>query len=268
MREKTARLGQTGRQRNDFGFGKSRGASAPAEPDRRLRDCSLRHVVFLIAMFTRRHTHPLTLCLGLLFSTLLGHAETESPEVALPQPLDMSFAESLIANPPFTRSINLSDSLQLTGLAYIDGRPVVTVKDTVANKTHVVTEEPNDLGWTLVETIPGSRLDLADVRLMIDSEIIAVQYSNTQMAPTQKSGTKLARVPTPEEFTGRDSKGPYVRAYAYLSDADRDKVRQAPREVRDKFLQVVHDQRDKLFKASHEQRAAFIKKTYDSMVRR
>lgn len=199
---------------------------------------------------------------------LFSAVKNPASEVELPQPLALSFAKSLIENPPFTRSINLGESLHLTGLAYIDGRPVVTVKDSVANKTHVVTEEPNQLGWKLVETIPGSRLDLADVRLMIDSEIIAVHYSNTQMAPAQKNGSKLARVPTSEEFTGRDAKGPYVRAFAYLSDADRDKVRQAPRDVRDKFLEAVHDKRDALFKASHEKRAEFIKKTYDSMIRR
>jgi hypothetical protein len=221
-------------------------------------------------MFSTPPARHLALCFGLLLLPIQAPADAEAapPELHLPKPLDLSFAQSLLANPPFTRSINPSDSLQLTGLAYIDGRPIVTIKDTVANKTHLVSEEPNELGWQLVETIPGARLDLADVRLMIDSEIIAVHYSNTQMAPAKKPGTQLARVPTPEEFTGRDAKGPYVRAFAYLSDADRDKVRQAPREVRDKFLEAVHDQRDKLFKASHEQRAAFIKKTYDSMIRR
>lgn len=212
----------------------------------------------------RRLTRLVFCGAAFLFSAAKNHAS----EVELPKPLDLSFAKALIEKPPFTRAVNLAESLHLTGLAYIDGRPVVTVKDNVANKTHVVTEEPNELGWKLVETIPGSHLDLADVRLMIDSEIIAVHYSNTQMAPAQKSSSKLARVPTPEEFTGRDSKGPYVRAFAYLSDADRDKVRQAPREVRDKFLEAVHNQRDALFKASHEKRAEFINKTYNSMIRR
>jgi hypothetical protein len=211
----------------------------------------------------------LVIGLGAFLTALPGRASDEgTPSANLPKPLDPAFAKHLLENSPFTRVVNPSESLRLTGVAVIEGKTVVTVKDHVANKTHVVTEEPNEQGWKLVEVWPDSRIEQAEVKIMIGSELVAIHYSAAQMAPAKKSGYMPSKIPTAEEFTGRDDKGAYVRGMPYLTDADREKMREVPREVRDKFLQIVHDQRAMLFKASHEERAAFVKKAYDSVVRR
>ena len=143
---------------------------------------------------------------------------------------------------------------------------MATVKDVTTNKSYVVSGEPNSLGWRLAGATPSTRLDLAEVQLMVGTEIVVIRYSNTDVAPAKK-GYMPSKIPTPEEFTGHDDKGPYVRGMSYLDDKDRERFRSGiPRETREKFLNIVHDHRDMLFKASHEERAAFVKKAFDSVV--
>ncbi len=208
-------------------------------------------------------------CCALL---LAGLAARGAETIELPRPLDPAFAAPLIQNPPFTRVVNPSESLQLTGVAYIQGKPVVTVRDTSTNQTHVVSEEPNALGWSLVGAFPATQTSLAEMQIRIAGETVTIRYSQTQMTPVKRSGGGGGympnRVPTTEEFTGRDDKGPYVRGMPYLKDEDRAKFGSVPRETRDRFLKIVHDERDRLFRASHEERAAFVKRAFDSVMPR
>ena len=197
----------------------------------------------------------------------VGFAADADPD--LPQPLDAAALQESLALSPFTRTVNPADSLQLTGVAFIEGKPVVTVKDSLTNKTYVVTDKPNDQGWKIAGMAPAAAIQRADVQIMIGAELVTVRYSDAQMAVQKRSGGYMpSKIPTEAEFTGHDDKGAYVRGMPYLTDADRSKFREVPSEVREKFLNLVHDQRAMLFKASHEERAAFVKKTFDSVMRR
>ena len=87
-------------------------------------------------------------------STVAFAADTKKKPVAdpeLPQPLDSTVAQPLLDSSPFTRALNLSDSLTLTGIAYIQGKPVATIFDKNKKTSHVVSEEPNAQGWKLAE---------------------------------------------------------------------------------------------------------------------
>ena len=208
-------------------------------------------------------------CLAALFAFALARGEEPAAlDSPLPQPLDPAFAGSLLKNSPFTRPINPADSMQLTGVAYIDGKAAVTVKDTTTKKSHVISDKPNAQGWRLVQARPKTQSANGEAQIEIGGETVTVHYRAEQTAPRKKSGYMPSRVPTPEEFTGRDEKGAYVRGMPYLSDEDRARMYNVPREVRDRFLKVVHDHRDMLFKASHEERASFVKKVYDSVMQR
>jgi hypothetical protein len=192
---------------------------------------------------------------------------------AMPQPLDMSFSRELVENSPFTRAVNLAASLQLTGVAFIDGKEVVTVKDRDTKQSHVITEEPNAQGWKLVTATPNSDFRRAEAQIIVGTEVVNLRYADVdytvaKVGGSSNGGYMPSKIPTREEYTGHDSKGDYVRGMPYLSDADRAKMREVPRESRDKFLEIVHDQRDKLFKASHEERAAFVKQAFDKTMRR
>jgi hypothetical protein len=211
-------------------------------------------------------------CLAISLSAAEPKTGTVDPDV--PEPFDASLAGALLENPPFTRALNLSESLLLTGVAYVDGKPVATVKDVRTNQNYLVSDEPNAMGWRLAEASPSMRLDRAEVKIMIGNEIVPVRYSETQMAPQKRSSGRSSssynpsRPPTPEEFTGHDEKGAYVRAMPYLNEADREKFRNGiSRETREKLLNVVHDNREKMFRYSPDERAGFVKKVFDAVTR-
>ena len=186
----------------------------------------------------------------------------------LPKPLDATVAQGLITNPPFTRALNLSDSLQLTGVASVGGKPVATIKDRSTGKSYVVTDVPNERGWKLAEVTPATEIKRSEVRIYVGSELVSIRYKDAMPAPVKPGSYMPSKIPTKEEYTGKDEKGEYVRGMPYLTDDDRNRFREVPREIREKFLNVVHDHRDMLFKASHEERAAFVKKVYDSVMPR
>jgi hypothetical protein len=190
-------------------------------------------------------------------------ADQKSADPDLPQPVSKDAAKTLLESPPFTRMLDLSDTLKLTGIAYVQGKPVATIVNKVTKQSYLVTAEPNAQGWRLAGVSTSPQLRQSEVKIEVGGEIVAIRYSETQVAPSKKSSMP-SRIPTPEEFTGHDEKGTYVRGVPYLSDEDRERFRKIPRETRDKFLSIVHDQREMLFKASHEERAAFAKKALDT----
>lgn len=210
-----------------------------------------------------RPSHSVT-CLGMiaLFASLHA-ADPKAPDPGLPQNFDPNTATGLLQHPPFTRALNLSESLSLTGVAFVEGKPVATVKDRTTNKSYIISDEPNALGWKLASATPSTQLKRAEVKMMVGSEVVTLHYSDTQTATAAPKGYMPSHIPTEQEFTGHDDKGNYVRGVPYLSDQDRERFRNVPRDQREKFLEIVHDQREMLFKASHEDRAAFVKKAFD-----
>src|SRR3954468_11535189 len=77
----------------------------------------------------------------------------------LPQPVSPDELTALVTSSPFTRSLNLSDSLVLTGIAYIEGKPVATILNKATKENFVVSQEPNAQGWRLAETNATTQLN-------------------------------------------------------------------------------------------------------------
>lgn len=208
------------------------------------------------------------LLLGCLALVLPGQAADEAiADPDLPQPLDLSVTQSLIEKPPFTRALDLSDSLQLTGVAYVEGKPVATLVDRATKKNHLVSEEPNDLGWRLAEANVSTEMKHTSVKIMVGTELVTIHYSDTQLSPSSRGGTGPSRYPTDSEAIRNDENGkPYVRASVYLSDADRERYyKNFSREAHDKFRDAVRGNREMMFKASPQERAAFAKKLFDKI---
>jgi len=131
----------------------------------------------------------LLLSLSLTWSVPSFAAE---PDPDLPQPFDPSVAESMVTAPPFTRSLNLSDSLVLTGIAYIEGKPVATIMNKEKKESYVVSETPNAQGWKLAETSATVQLNKTQAKIMVGSEVVTVRYSAEQLSPEsmKKGGFK------------------------------------------------------------------------------
>lgn len=96
------------------------------------------------------------LFLGLCVMVTARGAETapgaSSPDDngGMPQPLKQELFEGLLTNPPFTRSLGLSDTLILTGVARFDNEVHATLLDTKTMESQVVSQKPNREGWQLI----------------------------------------------------------------------------------------------------------------------
>jgi hypothetical protein len=200
----------------------------------------------------------------------LAHAEPKEEQTScpdLPQPLGGDTFDALKKNSPFTRSIDWSKALELTGIAYLNGQPVIMVVNTETEKRHLIDTTPNEMGSRLAAVNPDSLLEQAEVELIVGDETIALGYREDQTAPG-KTITLPQGIPTREEYIGHDAKGPFVRVWPYLSDADRAKYksRGVSPQLRAKFTSAVHDQRVRLLSASHQERAAATQKAFDAII--
>jgi hypothetical protein len=222
-----------------------------------------------------RHTAAaLIFCLGVPFS-VLGEAPavpsaTVSTSAApkadpdLPQPLDAQEVQSLVTNPPFTRALNLSDSLALTGIAYVEGKPVATILNRETKQSFVVSEEPNAQGWKLAETNASKNLQHAVVKIMAGAEIVTVRYGEDQLTPGAKKPGPPTQGPggpggPPPGFD------PRFRTSSLLGDDGREKYYSLPDNARDKFRDSVRQYREQNPNASMEQLSSFARKEFEKV---
>ncbi len=201
---------------------------------------------------------------------LFGAGDTSSPDPDLPEPLDPNVAAPLIEKSPFTRALDLGEKLQLTGIAYVQGKPVATLVDRETKQNYLVSEVPNAQGWKLAGASTSAALKMTSVQLQVGSEVVTIHYGDSQLAPSSSGpGGRVGPSvwPSEQEVIRTDENGKqYVRGSAYLSDADRDRYyRGWSREAHDKFREVIRDNRDMMFKASPQQRAEFSKKVFDKI---
>lgn len=137
--------------------------------------------------------------MGLCSIVTLRGAETiphspPSDDGAIPQSLKDENFESLVTNSPFTRSLGVSDSLILTGVAHIENDVVATLFDTKTMESHVVSKKANPKGWQLVGVGGnGDNLKTWSARIQVDGgEVISVRYQQppkkTVLAKSGKSG--------------------------------------------------------------------------------
>jgi len=102
----------------------------------------------------------------------------------LPQRVAPEHFAVLMRNSPFTRSLNLSDLLILTGLATMDGKQVATLMNKETKETYVVSEEPNPQGWKMVEVAGNEDLEKVAAKIVIGGgEVVTVRYDKWSLKP-------------------------------------------------------------------------------------
>ena len=199
----------------------------------------------------------------LLFATaLLAGAEESDPD--LPQPFDPKSVEPVLENSPFSRMVNLSDNLVLTGIAYVDGKPVATVFNKETKLSSVVGSEPNFQGWTLQEALPAPDVKLSQARIRIGGELVSVRYASVSAeelrGERRREGERSDRGPSQggegDRFRG-PSRGPSEedrKRYESLSEKGREKFREM---MRSKFSD------EKFRNAPEEERRNMIRREFD-----
>lgn len=204
---------------------------------------------------------PVSFCIVslLLVFSIRGFAEdTGMPDPDLPQPLDPAFADAVVVQSPFTRSVNLDESLQLTGVAYINGRPVATVLNRATKESFLVSEEPNAQGWRLTGLMAGADLTQTQVQLMVGPEVISMHYGGQQLSPgTDGKGNSMSRL-----AKGGSGKGEKFRASNYLGDGGKEMYAALSSDGRSKFRDLVKAHLEKRPDLTPQQNEAFAKKVY------
>jgi hypothetical protein len=197
----------------------------------------------------------------LAFLPLLVLAADPDPD--LPQPFDPASVASVTSSSPFTRMVNMSDNLVLTGIAYIDGKPVATIFNKQTKESHIVSNEPNFQGWVLNEALPAPDITRSRAVVTIGGEQVKLNYAAIS-ANDLKGGKKdkdkdrsdRPSSPSGEGFKG-ERRGPSEedrRRYENLSEKAREKFRDM---MRSKFSD------DKFRNAPEEERRNIIRKEFE-----
>ena len=141
----------------------------------------------------------LTFGIGLFVSKVLAQGDA-SP---LPVAVDSTHFSALMKHSPFTRALNLSDTLVLSGIANLDDEPVATLIDTADGQTFTISEDPNHLGWKLVEFERPDDLEVAIASIAVENgEVIRVYYDKERVEEAAKLAARGARDQA-RKFAGR-----------------------------------------------------------------
>lgn len=101
-----------------------------------------------------------------------------SDDGAIPQAMKGEEFEALFASSPFTRSLGVSDSIILTGIAHIEGDVFATLFDTQTMESQVVSKTANLRGWQLIGVggnTAESRTWTAKIQVA-GGQVISVRY--------------------------------------------------------------------------------------------
>lgn len=177
--------------------------------------------------------------LAVLLPVVAQGADADSD---LPQPFDPNSVVNVLQNSPFSRMVNISESLVLTGIAYIEGKPVATILNKDTKQSYVVSEKPNAQGWTLNEALPAAQISKAQAKISIGGEVVSVRYDSEAMTPEnmkkkekrpEGGGGPPGPPPGGDDRYRRSSRGPSEedrKRYESLSDGAREKFRNILRE--------------------------------------
>ncbi len=183
----------------------------------------------------------------------------------LPQPFDPASLTAIVENSPFTRIVSISDSLVLTGMAYVDGKPVVTIFDKTAKQSLVVSEEPNLKGWKLVGAQPAEKIDFAQARIAIGGETFSIRH--TAIGKDEMKKDKGER--RPEGGPGGPPGGGdrFSRSNKGPSEEDRKKYESLSEKARDKFRDALREKfsDEKFRNAPEEDRRNAVRSIFDKI---
>lgn len=203
--------------------------------------------------------------------------EPAEPDPDLPQPFDATAAQQVIANSPFTRSVNVGESLRLTGIAWFEGKPVATFFNKETNQSITVSDEPNAQGMRLTEASPSDNLHDSEVTVQVGGEEVTVHYGDEQLSPgASKKGaptTHLVRTSFTSKGTPREERGSsrsdgdhdHVKTSSYLGKDGKALYASLSSEGRNKFKDILKAKFEKSPELSMEQKSAYAQKIFNAI---
>jgi hypothetical protein len=197
---------------------------------------------------------------GLIFcvaSVIAGAmAEEENPDAFpetrnefLPATVAMEDFDSILNNPPFRRSLALSDSIVLTGVARIEGDVFATLVDTETSESHLVSETANSEGWQLVD-VSGDETDLESLTAKIQvsgGEVVSIRYEKEAVVAAQKRQKSGVAKAGPSQLTSSQMSEAKRAAVKYKEGFSSDGYpKEPPPEVVRKLSRLSVDQRERV----------------------
>lgn len=178
----------------------------------------------------------------------------------MPQPLDFGFAETLVTHSPFTRSVNLEESLQLTGVAYVDGHPVATILNKATQERLLVSEEANAQGWKLTSVAAGTDLSNTQIEMMVGPEIITMHYQGGQLSPgNEVQGSSRSRL---AKDGPNNKSGEKFRPSSLLGEGGREQYASLSPDARSKFRDLIKSHLEKQPDQTPEQSQAYAQRVF------
>jgi hypothetical protein len=187
---------------------------------------------------------------------------------AVVEPGDFS---ALKGQSPFLRSVNLSDSLILTGLAMVDNEQVATLLNKETKETFVVSSKLNSQGWKMVDLKSDPDLEKVAAKVAIEGgEVVTVRYAEWQLKPGE---SKPGAGPTAEQGPGS---GPGPGGMMGRGDGERhgpsaefrEKMSQLSEEQRQEMFQKMGELREKQPDMSREDRGKLMSGMMDKMLQK
>jgi hypothetical protein len=198
----------------------------------------------------------------LLLAASLNAQDQPLIDDALPAPFDAGVADQLLTHSPFNRIVNPEDTLQLTGIAYVDGKPVATFLNKETKERVTVSEEPNTQGWKITEATPGFDPQNTEVHVMIGGEEITMHYGDSQLTPgASKKGVPGAYIAR-SGSSGASGSSDHIKTSSLLGENGKELYVALSHEARDKLKEIVHEHMDKHPEQSMEQNSAYAQKIY------
>jgi hypothetical protein len=195
---------------------------------------------------------PLPLFLLVLSGAVSGAAESGAPAVA-PVAVAADDFKALKGQSPFLRSLNLSDSLVLTGFAEVENERVATIMNRETKQTYVVSSQVNSQGWKMVELKADADLETAAVKVAVEGgEVVTVRYAEIALKPGE---ARPAPGPSTEPSGGTTALVARGRGFGGPGGPDGRRYGGPPPEIREKMEKLSEDQRRKLFEKMGELRA-------------
>ena len=206
----------------------------------------------------------------MLLACSLHAAEQHEPDPDLPQPFsfDSKALETFRSHSPFNRVVSLQDTYKLTGVAYIDGKPMATLMDKNTKQHFVVSEKPNAMGWTLTGATLSDEPDKTVVHVMIGSEEVVMHYSEAEAmlaAAKNARGDSSSGKRLNIASSSSTAQASGVDPAALLGDRGQELLNALSPENRDKLTSIMAASAAKHPERTKEQLAATAQKIYEKM---
>ena len=192
---------------------------------------------------------------GLVFLALAirGTLRSQVEDRAIPRPLRHETFDALMTNSPFTRSLGISDSLILTGVARFDQNTFATLMDTRTMESIMVSRQPNREGWQLVG-VGGdpARTQTWSAKIQTaGGEVVTIRYQKPPPRPPKSvsgsrgsSGSGGGNLPAISDKQIGEAKAAALNYKdGFLADGYPDKP---PREMVEKLSRLSTSQREEI----------------------